>query len=156
ETDAVIALTEWVRAILLGNGVPRRKIVLSRHGLPRTEAKIKPMIEVDKEVLRVAFIGRGNRDKGVDTLIRALRTAPELPIELHLYGLTQGAADEEYWKEQRREAANDERIAFFSPVPNSEIISLLKGYHLLAVPSRWLETGPLVVLEALAAGTPVV
>ncbi|MDP9171223.1 MAG: glycosyltransferase, partial [Acidobacteriota bacterium] len=30
-----------------------------------------------------------------------------------------------------------------------------REYDLLAVPSQWLETGPLVVLEAFAAGTPV-
>jgi glycosyltransferase involved in cell wall biosynthesis len=156
ETDVVIALTEWVRAILLRNGIPHGKIILLRHGLPYTKETIKPLIEVGKEPLRVAFIGRGHRDKGVDTLIRALRAAPELPIELHLYWLTQSAADDEYLKQQRRNAANDNRIVFLSPVPNEEVISLLKDYHLLAVPSRWLETGPLVVLEALAAGTPVI
>ena len=36
------------------------------------------------------------------------------------------------------------------------MIELLRGYDLLAVPSRWLETGPLVVLEAFAAGIPVI
>jgi glycosyltransferase involved in cell wall biosynthesis len=33
---------------------------------------------------------------------------------------------------------------------------LLSGYDLVAVPSQWLETGPLVVLEAFAAGRPVI
>jgi len=31
----------------------------------------------------------------------------------------------------------------------------LETYDLLAIPSRWLETGPLVALEARAAGRPV-
>jgi glycosyltransferase involved in cell wall biosynthesis len=31
----------------------------------------------------------------------------------------------------------------------------MAGYDLIAVPSRWLESGPLVVLEAFAAGVPV-
>jgi len=31
----------------------------------------------------------------------------------------------------------------------------MKQYDLLAVPSQWLETGPMVVLEAFAAGIPV-
>jgi glycosyltransferase involved in cell wall biosynthesis len=156
EIDGVVALTEWVRAILLRNGVPGDKIILSRHGLRHVKGTIRPLIEVDKEPLRVAFLGRAHKDKGADTLIRALRTAPELPIELHLYGLTQSPADQEYWNALRREAANDNRIAFLPPIPNGEVVSLLKDYHLLAVPSRWLETGPLVVLESLAAGTPVI
>ena len=31
----------------------------------------------------------------------------------------------------------------------------MADYDLIAVPSRWLETGPLVALEAFAAGVPV-
>jgi glycosyltransferase involved in cell wall biosynthesis len=40
-------------------------------------------------------------------------------------------------------------------VAHDQVVPLLRRYHLLAVPSRWLEMGPLVVLEAFAAGTPV-
>ena len=36
-----------------------------------------------------------------------------------------------------------------------EVIGLMADYDLIAVPSRWLETGPLVALEAFAAGVPV-
>src|SRR6202035_2911089 len=45
--------------------------------------------------------------------------------------------------------------SFLAPVPNHNVIPLLARYHLLAVPSRWMETGPLVILESYAAGTPV-
>ena len=34
--------------------------------------------------------------------------------------------------------------------------AFLSRIDVLAVPSQWLETGPLVVLEAFAAGTPVI
>jgi len=33
---------------------------------------------------------------------------------------------------------------------------VLSAYDFVAVPSRWLETGPLVVLEAFAAGVPII
>ena len=76
-------------------------------------------------------------------------------FELHLYGVVQSTGDQSYWSELQTLAAQDERIRFFSAVEHEEVISLLQNYHLLAVPSRCLETGPLVVLEAFAAGTPV-
>lgn len=36
-----------------------------------------------------------------------------------------------------------------------KVIGLMADYDLIAIPSRWLETGPLVVLEAFDAGVPV-
>ncbi len=42
------------------------------------------------------------------------------------------------------------------PVKSSEVIETLAGYDGFLVPSQWMETGPLVVLEAFAAGVPVV
>jgi glycosyltransferase involved in cell wall biosynthesis len=41
-------------------------------------------------------------------------------------------------------------------VPANRVIATLHGYDLLAVPSQSLETGPLVLLEAFAAGIPVI
>jgi glycosyltransferase involved in cell wall biosynthesis len=41
------------------------------------------------------------------------------------------------------------------PIDNQQVVALLRQYDVLAVPSQCQETGPLVVLEAFAAGTPV-
>jgi len=51
-------------------------------------------------------------------------------------------------------AGDDGRIGFFPPVPSEDVSALLRGYDVVAVPSRWLETGPQVVLEAFAAASP--
>jgi glycosyltransferase involved in cell wall biosynthesis len=157
EVDGVVALTDWVRSLLLRNGVPAAKITVSRHGLPGgAPDEGKPPIDVTATPLRVAFLGRADRVKGADTLIAAARAAPDVDIELHLYGVSQSAADAEYWAMLARSAAHDARIALLPPVPHDRIVALLRTYHLLAVPSRTLETGPLVVLESFAAGTPVI
>jgi glycosyltransferase involved in cell wall biosynthesis len=52
-------------------------------------------------------------------------------------------------------AAGDARIGFRAPVSAREVPTTLSGYDLLAVPSQWLETGPMVLLEAFAAGVPI-
>ena len=156
EVDGVVALTEWVRTLLVRNGVPNSKITFSRHGYPVSRNDWEPLIDVEKTPLRVAFLGRADKVKGADTLIKAVRAAPDLGIELNLYGVTQSPADEDYLDELRRLAVDDTRIRFLPPVPNHQIVPLLKDFHVLAVPSRWLETGPLVVLESFAAGTPVI
>ena len=156
EVDGVVAPREWVRTVLVRNGVPASKITRSEHGLPGVEDTREPLVDVAKTPLRVAFLGRADAVKGADTLVKAVRAASDLSIELHLYGVTQGAADEGYWTVIKALAAYDARITFLPPVPHDRVVSLLRGYHVLAVPSRWLETGPLVILKSFAAGTPVV
>lgn len=155
EVDGIIALREWVRALLIHNGAPETKITLSAHGLAGNETKPPPLIDPDAVPLRVAFFGRADRVKGIDTIIKAVRGAPKLSVQLDLYGITQNPADEAYRIELEAMAGQDTRIRFLPPIPHESVVALLASYHLLAVPSRWMETGPLVVLEAFAAGTPV-
>jgi len=81
---------------------------------------------------------------------------PSAGLELHLFGLVQGDAATAYERSIRALAADDPRIRFGVPVPSERVPALLADYEVLAVPSRWLETGPLVVLEAFQAGVPVV
>jgi glycosyltransferase involved in cell wall biosynthesis len=55
----------------------------------------------------------------------------------------------------RRRAAGERRITFEDPVASRSVMDAMREHDVIAVPSRWLETGPMVVLQALAAGVPV-
>jgi glycosyltransferase involved in cell wall biosynthesis len=158
EVDQVVALCQWVRDLLSRSEVPTEKITISRHGLPqRTETIDADPIPVTSIPLRIAFLGRMHRTKGADVLIRALRSLPKAIIELHLYGIVQADnTGTKYLQQLKKLAEDDPRIHFLPAIPSNCVVSLLRGYHLLAVPSRLLETGPLVVLESFAAGTPVI
>ncbi|MGP0094514.1 MAG: glycosyltransferase family 4 protein [Xanthobacteraceae bacterium] len=156
EVDGVVALREWIGTLLVRNGVPGSKITVSQHGLPDDRDTRGALIDVAEAPLRVAFLGRADKVKGVDTLIEAVRARPGLNIELDLYGVAQSVADRGYWTVLQSLAANDPRITFRPAVPHDQVVSLLRRYHILAVPSRWMETGPLVILESFAAGTPVI
>lgn len=162
EADHIVAVCEWVRAVLLRNDVPAEKITLSRQGLCQEPCRAraetgKPKAEGDiaEPPLRIAFFGRLDRTKGVDVLVRAVRGLPTMKLSADVYGIAQGAVGEAYADSLRQLAASDPRINFRSSVPASRVVETLRGYDLLAVPSQWLETGPMVVLEAFAAGVPV-
>ncbi len=156
EVDQVIALCQWVKDLLSRNGVPAEKIAVSRHGLPQeTETTATNSALLAPSPLRLAFLGRLDHTKGADILIQALRLLPEANVELSLYGIVQAGAAVEYLDRLKALAGDDSRIHFLPPVPSNKVISLLQKHHLLAVPSRWLETGPLVALEAFSAGIPV-
>ena len=152
--DRIVVLCDWSARVLTTNGVPGRKLVLSRHGLPPTP-RIGPRPR-GEGALRIAFLGRMHPTKGPDTLIRAVRARPSAPIELDLFGVTQDGGSTNYIRDVHDLAAGDPRIRLLEPVPSGQVMDVLADYDLVAVPSRWLETGPLVVLEAFAAGLPVV
>jgi len=52
--------------------------------------------------------------------------------------------------------SGEPRIRMFAPIPSDQVVQRLAEYDFIVVPSQWLETGPLVVLEAFAARTPVI
>ena len=157
EADKVVALCTWTRELLIRNGVSPVKIVMSRHGLLRRGHR-RPSRCWDRSVgqtLRLVYLGRLHPTKGVELLVRAVRAAANAAVELDLYGIMQGPADEQYGRQLTNLSADDERIRFFEPVPVEQVQTTLERYDMLAAPSQWMETGPLVVLEALQAGIPV-
>jgi glycosyltransferase involved in cell wall biosynthesis len=150
----IVVLCDWSRDVLVRNGVSAEKIVMCRHGLATSDDV--PRIPRRKSgPLRVAFLGRVHPTKGLDVLIRAVRLLADVALELHVFGVEQ-PGDERYARELRRLADGDSRIVFEPAIPSERAIETLQEFDLLAVPSQWLETGPLVVLEAFAAGTPVI
>jgi glycosyltransferase involved in cell wall biosynthesis len=151
--DRVIAVCQWLYDALLLNGVPREKLVLSRQGLPDGFTVSRHRDVQNHGPQRLLYLGRWHPSKGVHILIEAMRrTERELPIELTVYGIAAGAEEEAYREQVQRLAARDARIRFLPPLPRDHLAAAIAEYDVLLVPSLWLETGPLVVLEAMAAG----
>jgi glycosyltransferase involved in cell wall biosynthesis len=157
EADHIVAVCEWVRSVLLRNGVSAEKITLSRQGLCQDllEEPVARVSSARAGALRVVFLGRLDPTKGVDILLRAMRAMPEAQVAVDIYGIAQGEAGRAYEANLRAMVKADARITFHNPVPAGRVVETLRAYDVLAVPSQWLETGPMVVLEAFAAGVPV-
>lgn len=158
EVDRIVALCRWVKDLLLINDVAEEKITVCRHGLPHLSSRqiSNPHKQHESATVRIVFLGRLDPTKGVDLLVSAIRNLPNTAIQLDIYGIDQSGGQNPYLQKIKNLAAGDTRIVFKPPAPSDQVINLLREYDLLAVPSRWLETGPLVVLEAFAAGIPVI
>ncbi|MBD2208372.1 glycosyltransferase family 4 protein [Nostoc linckia FACHB-104] len=155
EVDQIIAVCNWVKDVLLLNHVPSQKINVIRQGLCHNLPKTANSNDISTPAtLKIAFLGRLDPTKGIDILLKALQTIPQLPISLDIYGISQ--ANDAYLKQLQAIAATDLRITFKLPVAADQVVATLQAYDILAVPSQWLETGPMVVLEAFAAGIPVI
>ena len=152
--DQLVAPAEWVVQVLHRLGVPAEKITLSRHGIAAPALRAAPTHNGGP--VKLVFVGRVEPAKGVHLLMRALRAVPDARIELHIYGVTQGDAHARYRMDLRTEAGRDQRITLHEPVAPDAVVPTLAQYDVLVVPSQQMETGPLVVLEAFAAGLPVI
>lgn len=159
EVDHVVALCGWVKDLLRRNGVPEEKITVSRQGLCQSRLATPPpprRTRGNGPRVRCVFFGRLEPAKGAHLLIDALKAAPDLPMSLDLYGVIQGDASVAYRRSLKEAARTDPRITFRSALPSGEVIARMRDYDVLAVPSLGLETGPMVALEAFAAGLPVI
>lgn len=157
QADKVVAVCQWLYDALLGNGVSQDKLVLSRQGIFHAHAD-SPQVRPAKDALVIGFLGRGDPVKGVAVLVAAVRQLPRtLPIRLQLHVVESNeVAARDYLSAARQLGCDDERIEFLPALAPAAVPAFLAGIDVLAVPSQWLETGPLVVLEAFAAGVPVV
>jgi len=160
ESDAVVAVCEWVRALLLRAGAHPERVVLSRQGTPsrafrEASGSQRRVTAIDTE-LRLVYAGRLHPTKGVDVVIRALSADRGLRASLDVYGVAQDADGTRYREELLAWSASDPRVRFHAPLAAESVVDTLASYDATVVPSQWLETGPLVVLESFAAGTPVI
>ena len=156
-SSAVVAVCEWVRALLVRAGAAPSRLMLSRQGTPARAPNV-PVRAGGGEpgVLRTAYIGRLHATKGLHVVLAALADDTQLPIALDVFGVVQGDEGERYRDTLHTIAAGDARIRFMDPLSSDRVVDTLTGYDAVLVPSQWLETGPLTVLESFAAGVPVV
>jgi len=156
--DRVVVLSEWTHHLLLTNEIPDEKMVLIRHGLTQPPAP-KKLDRAEREAtdpLRLVFLGRMDPLKGPDIIVKALQQIPEANITLDMYGIVQGEKEHAYQVDLLSIISGDKRIRLYPPLAGEAVIKLLQNYDALVVPSKLLETGPLVVLEAFAAGIIVI
>jgi glycosyltransferase involved in cell wall biosynthesis len=159
EVDRVVAPCRWVHEVLRRNGVPDDKLVQCRQGLfrrpgPRAWPRSGPECRDVSGVLRLGYFGRLDPAKGLEIVIDALRRVRDAALRFEIYGIRQPGC-EAYAARLEHTAAKDPRIALLTALPPDRVDEVMRRSHLVVVPSQVLETGPLVVLEAFAAGTPV-
>ena len=132
-------------------GVDQVRVVPNATGGVVVEAGGEPAAEVRGHVL---FVGRLRLRKGVEVLLAALARLLEKEPEARLLV----AGDGEHRRALERTAARlgvEEAVTFLGRCDAARVRALLAGAGALAVPSIY-EGMPLVLLEAMEAGVPVV
>jgi len=105
--------------------------------------------------LRLLYIGRMERRKGVWNLMRALSSLGRDDWEAAFVGGdTDSAPMRVSMREYVRSMVGDERVNFVDAIPRWELPELIKWNDVVVVPSRW-ECWPNTALETLCQNRPV-
>jgi glycosyltransferase involved in cell wall biosynthesis len=89
-------------------------------------------------------------EKGVDIAIRAVGMMGSSHLDIA------GTGPEEARLRQLAETVAPGRVRFHGLLAKREVQQLMRAATVLVMPSRWYENQPMVVLEAMAMGVPVV
>jgi glycogen synthase len=124
-------------------------------------AEIEPedgdgVLPVAGERLRFLYLGRMERRKGVQNLMRAATSLARDDWTLTLLGgdTQTGAMGSSLWEQLAMMADEDRRIRMVSHVPRAEVEAHLRNAHVLVVPSLW-ECWPNTAREALMLNRPL-
>jgi glycosyltransferase involved in cell wall biosynthesis len=154
-SERIVAPSEWVRAALAENAIPPEKMAVSGQSASAefSDRKPRPLEGANRHEIVIGFLGRLERYKGADMLVRALELLPpDLPVNLRIAGVGQ---DGPFAQRMENAARKDSRIQLMGLVRHEKVPEFLADIDVLAVPSRYMETGPIVVQEARALGIPV-
>lgn len=146
---AAVAPTHFLASAYQANGirVPMHAIHfgvdIDRRPKPKRDLGHLPVI---------GFIGQIAPHKGTDLLLSAFRRLPKGVAFLHIYGPSD---QDPHYMRQLEEQAQGVAVEFKGTFGKERMADVLASIDLLAIPSRWYENSPLVLLNALATHTPV-
>jgi glycosyltransferase involved in cell wall biosynthesis len=143
DVSLFFVLTSFGRDRFVAGGLPAERLRVKPHFVPDPGLRTRP----PSESRSILYAGRLVREKGLHTLLEAFADAPE-KYRLLVAGDGSDLADL-----QRR--AGD-RVHFLGMLNPHEVRALMLDARALVFPSLTYETFGLVLIEAMAAGLPVV
>ena len=125
--------------------------------LDGSELELRERLLVNDEEYLIGYVGRVAEEKGLDTLLRALAALSNVPWRLVVVG---SGPDERTLRDQAERLGLEGRITQEGYVPHTSAPTYLSACDVVVLPSltrpNWKEQFGRVLIEAAAAGTPVV
>lgn len=149
--DTIVCISEHEVTAGRASGIASEKLLLVRNGVSReapsaTGAHASPQPQWPAGKLRLLFVGRLDRQKGIDVLCSALPKLRDTAFACIIGAPTLGDF-------ATPPAADNSLMLGWMPGPDIE--PYYRSADLLVVPSRWEGFG-LVAAEAMRAGLPVI
>lgn len=136
-----IALNEFCRGKFIEGGLPAERVVVKPNFVNWADG---PALSQESTRQGLLFVGRLSVEKGVATLAEAMRRCPNASLRVAGDGPQGGLLD------------GVAGVTRLGSQPSDAVRREMGGAHALVVPSIWYENFPRTIVEAFAAGLPVI
>ncbi len=143
DVDLILALTDFARDRFIESGIPENRIAVKPNFVLDPGPRHRPVDDSDL----VLFVGRLTTEKAPDVLVDAWDRAG-LDYRLDLIGV--GPLEEDLRQQGVR------NVTLRGQLDRSAVREKMLSARALVLPSIWYEGLSMVLLEALAAGLPVI
>ena len=156
--EAMVPSNQQVDGTVRSYVLKRSRVHVVPNGIDPEEFKPRSREEARKELgfgpePRLLCVGRLARDKGFATAIEALGRLRDTSARLVLIG---SGPELPLLEQSARRAGVLDRVDFLGAKPRSEVADHLAAADIFIFPTERDEAAPLVPLEAMAAGLPVI
>ena len=135
--------------------VPEQRLVVLPNAIDcRPFAAVPTVLSHPEAPLRLIYVGRLAREKGLYETLQGLRLAHELGVDARLT-IAGGGPEEPRLRRYAQALGIASRVVFAGPVFGDDKVKLLCGADVMVLPS-YSEGLPYALLEAMAAGIPVI
>lgn len=146
--NLIITPSDFYKKKLEQAAVTHAKIVHMRNFLPPdTEYRTN-----EQRGNYFLYFGRLSKEKGILTLLQAYKMAD---LETPLYIVGTGPVEEEV-KQKIHQLQLSEKVKMLGYKQGNELKQIVKNSLCVVLPSEWYENGPYSIMEAQAAGIPII
>lgn len=142
-TDLFISPSGFLKTKMIKGGFAEDKIVVLNNFVNSENLTVGPGTKEEY----YCYVGRLSPEKGVDLLLNAAAELPDYKLKII------GAGPLEDRLLSGRENSN---VEFLGYKTGKELRTIISGSKFIIVPSNWFENNPLIILESLCLGTPVI
>jgi glycosyltransferase involved in cell wall biosynthesis len=147
--DTIVNISHSDHQLACTHGIPQAKMRIIRNGIaatPPSDPKLRA--EFGQDGIHLIFVGRHDRQKGLDFLLKVFAEAAAPSVHLHIVGapVLEGGTSR---------AELPANITFYGWQSRDAVSQMIASADALIMPSRWEGFG-FVALEAMRMGKPVI
>jgi glycosyltransferase involved in cell wall biosynthesis len=147
KADSITDISSYEMNSAIANGINKEKLTLIYNGVSAVPSYFDIPQEFEDSNINLLFIGRFDKQKGLEHLLEVFETKDYNNVNLYIIGESVLSND--------RYSSEKSNVHFIGKVDNVHIDSYIKKVDAVIIPSRWEGFG-LVAIEAMRNGKPCI